>query len=205
MVGIAAGRLARELHRPVLLLADDGDVAVGSGRSVEGISLHEFLLPWADRFERFGGHDLAVGLTVASDRLTELRDEWEAAAAEWPPERLVPRVRYELELASEELDDELWTSLRRLEPYGAGNPEPLIRVGPLRSVGAPRWFGTGHVSVWVAAARSELELVAWNWADRSPDWSSEFEVLGHLDRDRRSGRPTLRVVEARATGRGGPH
>lgn len=199
VVGVAAGRLARELHRPVLLLAEEGGVAVGSGRSVEGISLHEFLSPWADRLEKFGGHDAAVGLSVASTRLPALREEWESAAARWPKEKLVPRLRYELELRPEELDEELWRLLSALEPFGAGNPEPLIRLGPTHASSGARRFGNGHVSVRVPAARGELEIVGWGWADRGPDWQREFEVLGHLDRDRRTGRPTLRLVDARAT------
>jgi len=198
VVGIAAGRLARELHRPVLLLAEEGGIAVGSGRSVEGISLHEFLQPWADRLERFGGHDAAVGLSVASRHLPELRQEWEAAAAAWPAERLMPRLRYEIDLRPEELEEEMWTRIESLEPFGAGNPEPLVRIGPARAVASARRFGTGHVSVKVAAGRDEIEIVGWNWEGRGPDWREPFEILGHLDRDRRSRRPTLRLVDARA-------
>lgn len=205
VVGVAAGRLAREFHRPVLLFAEEGGVAVGSGRSVEGISLHGFLSPWVDRFERFGGHDAAVGLSVESARLPALREEWERAAALWPKERLVPRLRYELELSPDELDEDLWRLISALEPFGAGNPEPLIRLGPFRTSSGTRRFGNGHVSVRVPASTGELEIVGWGWADRGPDWNREFEALGHLDRDRRSGRPTLRLVDARATRPRGAH
>lgn len=203
VVGIAAGRLARELHRPVLLLAEEDGIAVGSGRSVEGISLHEFLLPWAGRLERFGGHDAAVGLSVASEALPKLREEWEAAAADWPAERLTPRLRYELELRPEALESEMWERIEALEPFGSGNPEPLVRVGPVRAVAPARRFGNGHLSVRIAMARDEVEIVGWNWEGRGPDWGGEFEVLGHFDRDRRSRRPTLRLVDARATRRRG--
>ncbi|MDH3746402.1 MAG: DHH family phosphoesterase, partial [Acidobacteriota bacterium] len=60
VVGIAAGRIARRYHRPTILLAEEGGLATGSGRSVEGIHLHGFLADWRDRLDRFGGHAQAI-------------------------------------------------------------------------------------------------------------------------------------------------
>src|SRR6202035_4126568 len=98
VVGVAAGRIARDLGRPTLLLGadssleDGGEMLTGSGRSIPGIELHSFLARWGSRMERFGGHAQAVGLTVARERAEELRREWEAAAGEWPlsPRRAGP-------------------------------------------------------------------------------------------------------------------
>src|SRR6185503_2737873 len=99
VVGIAASRLARVHRRPTLLLAVEGYLATGSGRSVPGVALHDFLSPWAVELERFGGHAQAVGLTVRSERLEALRAAWEDAASRWPPEALGRTQLYELELA----------------------------------------------------------------------------------------------------------
>ena len=68
VLGIAAGRLARELHRPTVLLAVAEDSATGSGRSIPGIALHDFIAAWRGDLARFGGHDQAVGLTVEPGR-----------------------------------------------------------------------------------------------------------------------------------------
>ncbi len=199
VVGVAAGRLAREYHRPVVLLAVDGDLATGSGRSVAGISLHGLLQPLADRLERFGGHDQAVGLTARTDSLVDLRSRLEAAAAGWDETLLVPRVEYDDEVDPGSLDDELWEMVQRLEPFGAANPEPLFRIGPLRAAAPPRTFGTRHLSIRVVAgARGGMDLVGWGWGDRGrDDWQRPFEALAHLDRDRMRGGLVLRLVDAR--------
>ena len=80
MVGIAAGRLAREFHRPTILLAVRDGIATGSGRSVPGINLHEFLQTWGGGLLRFGGHAQAIGLSAEFGELERLQREWSRAA-----------------------------------------------------------------------------------------------------------------------------
>lgn len=205
VVGIAAGRLARELHRPTVLLAVDGERATGSGRSIAGIDLHGFLAPWRDRMSRFGGHAQAVGLTVETERLEELQQAWEESAREWPEETLVRRFEYELELGPAELGEGLLAELSRLEPHGQGNPRPLLKVGPLKLAGAPRLFGRGHLAAEARGADGgRPRLLGWRWADRRGDLDGTVEVLGYLERDSYRGGTVLRLVDARAARPEGP-
>jgi len=198
VVGIAAGRVAKELNRPTLLLAVEEDVATGSGRSIHGLDLHAFLLPWKERMVRFGGHTQAVGLTVRLDALDELRREWEAAGAAWPAELLARRHEYELELEPRRLTSKLVAQLARLEPYGQGNPRPLVRTGPLRLEGPPRLFGNGHLS---ARARgvddAPVDVVGWGWQERAADLQGSFEALGWIEHDDYRGGPCLRLLDSR--------
>ncbi len=199
VVGIAAGRLAREFHRPTVLFSAGPDLAVGSGRSLPGIHLFEFLAPWSAALVRFGGHAQAVGLSAATQRLSKLRSGWQAAAAAWPPELLVRTLEYEAALPPDALDEELLADLERFEPFGVGNPEPVLRVGPLRLLGSPREFGRGHLS---AAALSTggrpLSIVGWGWAGRSAELHGEFEALGTLRRDRYRETLVLHLEAARS-------
>lgn len=202
VLGIAAGRLARELHRPVILLGVADGEAVGSGRSVPGVSLHDFLARWRGELARFGGHDQAIGLTVAladdPSRIDRLAATWEEAAAEWPPELLAPRHEYELEVPPHEVDDRLLRLLARLEPHGTGNPQPLLRVGPMTLAMPPRRFGDGHLSAIAAGpAGGRLGLLGWGWGEREADLAGSFEVLGHLEYDDYRQAPVVRLVDAR--------
>ncbi|MEO1366065.1 MAG: single-stranded-DNA-specific exonuclease RecJ, partial [Acidobacteriota bacterium] len=136
VVGIAAGRIARRFARPTLLLAEDGDFATGSGRSIEGIHLHAFLDRWRGRLEKFGGHSQAVGLTVAKEALPELLEEWRAAAGEeWAGQVGVRHYEYEIEMPAGALHRGTVGNLEALGPFGQKNRRPLLRVtGPLRLV-----------------------------------------------------------------------
>lgn len=217
VVGIAAGRLARELNRPTLLLALHGDgesdgegtdgdragAATGSGRSIPGIHLYDFLNRWRERMPRFGGHAQAIGLTVPRAALEPLRREWEAAAAAdraWCDRVASRRLEYELALDAAQVDRQLLAALSRLEPHGQGNPQPLIRVkGPLRLLGPPRRFGNGHLSARSrGAGGGMLRLLGWGWAVREDELEGDFEALGYLETDRYSGGVTLRLVDVRA-------
>ena len=198
VVGVAAGRVAKEFHRPVVLLAVEGESATGSGRSLPGIELHGFLSPWKERLARFGGHSQAVGMTAEVARLEELRREWEEAGAAWPAELLARRYEYELHLAPREVSAALLAQLAALEPFGQGNARPLVRTGPLRLQGEPRLFGKGHLS---ARARGEdgaaVELVGWRWQERLGNLRGSFEVLACVENDAWRGGPVLRLVDSR--------
>ncbi|MEM1207277.1 MAG: DHHA1 domain-containing protein, partial [Acidobacteriota bacterium] len=201
VVGIAAGRLARELNRPVLLLAVEGDRATGSGRSISGIHLHDFLSEHKDSMERFGGHAQAVGLTVAAETLPAFREALEKAAEPWAERVATRRYEYEIEIEAREAGHDLLGELRRLKPFGQGNPRPLVRVrGPLRLAAAPRLFGRGHLSAeLVAPDRGRIKVLGWGWAERSSDLLGEVELLGRLELDRYTGDCVLKLVDARAS------
>lgn len=198
VVGIAAGRLAKEFHRPVVLLSVDGDLATGSGRSIPGLGLHEFLSRWKDRYVRFGGHAQAVGLTVSREHVEDVGAAWDEGAGEWPEELLVRRHEYELEVAPREAGEALLEELDPLEPHGQANRRPLLRVGPLRVSGSPRRFGRDHLSAETRGLDDgPLRLIGWGWGKRADDLEGTFEVLGYLERDTYRGGLRLRLVDAR--------
>jgi single-stranded-DNA-specific exonuclease len=199
VVGIAAGRIARKFNRPTILLSVDERLATGSGRSIAGIHLHQFLSRWESRYERFGGHAQAIGLTLVESDLEELRQIWQTSAMEkWPAETLAEQREYELALAPHQLDMDFLKELEQLEPFGMANRPPIIRVGPLELQQSVRRFGRGHLSA-VAKGQdgSSISLLGWGWQDRIEDLSNVFEALGCLELDRYRRQPTLRLIDAR--------
>lgn len=200
VVGVAAARLARELHRPTVLLAEAGAEATGSGRSVAGLPLHELLSPWAGELSRFGGHAQAVGLTVEVARLDRLRAAWEAAAESWRDRLEWREHRYDLSLTLAEVGPALVEQLASLAPFGAGNPEPVFRFGPCRLAAAAERFGRGHLRFTVADAgdgRQRAAVVLWGGAETGvPALPPEFELLAAVESDRYVG-VRLRAVDLR--------
>ncbi len=197
VVGIAAGRLARRHRRPTLLLAQQGDLATGSGRSISGVNLYNLLDSCRSELERFGGHAQAIGLTVSVKKLPQLVSLLEQKAAEeWDPSLFVKRYRYELELDAEEVNLDFLDALGRLEPHGEGNPRPLLRVDGLKVTQRPHLFGNSHLKVWVTGSRGgRFQLLGWSWAKRAEEFSGTIDVLGYLELDRYTNRPVLRLLD----------
>ena len=132
--------------------------------------------------------------------LEELREQWQEAAAEAWSERVATRVyEYELEMELADLGPEVLEALQRLEPFGQGNPRPLVLVsGPLRLLRPPRKFGRDHIEAeLVGPDRGRITAVGWGWQSRARQLQGEIEVLGHLELDRYRGRMILRLVDCR--------
>jgi single-stranded-DNA-specific exonuclease len=154
VVGIVASRLVDRFHRPALVLCeDDSGVAKGSGRSIEGFHLYDALSRCAEHLQKFGGHRHAAGVTVGPGELQRFSDALERVArARLTDEMLEPRLRVDAAIAPKEIDAGVARELRRLAPFGAGNPEPVftcealdvheVRVLPDRKGGGP-----GHLKL----------------------------------------------------------
>jgi single-stranded-DNA-specific exonuclease len=90
--------------------------------------------------------------------------------------------------------------LERLEPHGQGNPQPLVRLGPLRLLGPPRLFGKGNLAGLARGGDGStpvVKLLGWGWQERQEELAGTFEVLGVLERDEEGDGPVLRLVDAR--------
>ncbi len=129
VIGIVASRIAERYHRPAILIALDGELGTGSGRSIPGFDLLGALHASAAQLERYGGHRAAAGLTVRRDRLEELRDAIERHAESVLTEDLLhPLERIDAIVSGTELGLGFAEELRALEPCGMGNPQPKLMV-----------------------------------------------------------------------------
>src|SRR4029079_4083971 len=151
VIGIAASKIAERINRPCVVFSVDGEVAHGSGRSIEAYHLLNGLTACADLFEKFGGHSHAAGITIRPDRIIELRRRLnEHAAGCLTAEDLQPCVRIDAELQTEDLTFELIAELQRLEPHGAGNLRPVFLARNLCILSEPRLIGQRHLKLCVA-------------------------------------------------------
>jgi single-stranded-DNA-specific exonuclease len=161
VVGIVASRVLERVARPVFLIAFEGDVGKGSGRSVAGCDLHAALARCAPHLEKWGGHRMAAGLTIRRAHLDAFRTAFNAAcAAQLDPASLSPTQRVDAVLPLEQLTDELERLVRALEPTGLGNPNPVFGVRGVRVEGRLRPMGERHIRLALTDGRGVLEAVA---------------------------------------------
>lgn len=167
VLGIVAGRIAQETHRPVLLIGMEGDRGRGSARSIPGFNILEALISCSDLFERFGGHAAAAGFDVRRDRLAALRSAINShAVGVLGPQLHKPGLRIDQELPIREVTTAIAKGLTYLEPFGRGNPIPRfharnIRVQDVEMIGK----GKQHARMRLVDGRRELDAIAFGRPD----------------------------------------
>jgi single-stranded-DNA-specific exonuclease len=175
VVGIVASRVVERYGRPAFLIAFDGDIGKGSGRSISRFDLHAALLACGDLLERYGGHHMAAGLTIRRENLDAFRERFgEVARESLAPEDLGPEQRVDLEVGLDEVTPELERLMRHLEPCGTGNSSPVFGVRGVRFAGRSR-VGQGHLKGMLDDGRARLPAIGFQWADRVP-WLTDGSV-----------------------------
>ncbi len=195
VIGIAASKISERINRPCVVLSIDGEVAHGSGRSIEPYHLLNGLTSCADLFEKFGGHSHAAGITIKPNRIAELRRRLnEHAAALLTAEDLQPRVYIDAELPTEEITFELVSELQMLEPYGAGNPRPVFLARNLCILSGPRLIGQRHLKMCVAGPNGRpLETIWWNGAERMTAVKSGIDMAYTIETSNWTGETFLQL------------
>lgn len=176
VIGILASRVVERTAKPAIVVSIEDGIAHGSGRSVDGFHLLNAIESCADLFTRFGGHAFAVGFALPAESLPELKQRLRNYAqehlAQREPERL---LRIHAELPLDRITPVLTGWLRKLEPLGHGNPEPVFVARRVRLVAAPRTMKERHVRLELAQESSTPVEPAGSFT-RSP--SSSMRAVG---------------------------
>ncbi len=203
VIGIVASRLRERYDLPACVVACDGGMAKGSGRSVPGVDLGRAVLDARDAGLLFngGGHAMAAGFTVEQDRLeafqTFLADhiQTQVAAGGVQPSYVVDAV-----VTPEGATLDLVQSLARLEPFGAGNDEPKISVANAMVMKSDI-VGSGHVRCIVTGSSGgRLKAIAFNSADSELGHAllntqgRPIHLVGSLREDNWQGRSDVQLV-----------
>ena len=194
VIGIVASRIVEEFGRPTMLIALDGELGKGSGRSISVFDLHGALTECRDLLQRFGGHRSAAGITIARDRVDDFAARFNAvAASRLTEDDLIPELRVDLELPLSEANSELETLLRYIEPCGIGNPSPLLVSRGLVVASPPRVVGKDGLKVAFSDDQRTLVMVGWGMGPRAKelDVGMRVDVAYRLERDEWNGESRL--------------
>ncbi|HRX61123.1 MAG TPA: single-stranded-DNA-specific exonuclease RecJ [Candidatus Competibacter sp.] len=201
VVGIIAGRLKDRLHRPVIVFAPDRDGQLkGSGRSVEGVHLRDALAAVATHepglIDHFGGHAMAVGLTLAAEHLERFHQAFDAEIRHWlSADDLHGRLLSDGELEPDDFSLEVAELLREAGPWGQGFPEPLF--DGIFEVVSHRVLKDQHLKMLLrpagAAASVDLEAIAFNRAREFAPGTDRVRIAYRLEADEWRGARRLQL------------
>ena len=129
VIGIVSSRISDRYYCPTILISVEGNIGKGSGRSIQGFNLFEAMEHFSDDLIKFGGHELAAGLTIEKEKLEDFREKMQKYANEkLTPADLIPVVNIDCKIEPSVITEANIRGLEILEPYGMGNPQPVFCI-----------------------------------------------------------------------------
>ncbi len=167
VVGIVASRIQRRHHRPVVVVGfDTMGIGKGSARSIEGLSMVAALGRCTEHLDKFGGHEMAAGLTMRLENLGVFQIAFGQAAREMlSTEQLTPRLHLDAELKLADVNLSLLDQHDDLQPFGTGHRQPVFFARKVLYAAQPRMMKDRHYSFVFRQGRAEVRAVWWNSAE----------------------------------------
>ena len=167
VIGIVASRLVERFHRPTILVAvDKNGLGRGSGRGIPGFHMFDALTNCSFLLNRFGGHQYAAGLVISKDKIGDFASVFEAEAfAALRDCDLCPHLEIDLEVSPEDVTLALLRDLKRMEPFGVGNPEPVFMMREM-TLAQRRVVGGNHLKLKLSGNGRAFDAIAFRMAER---------------------------------------
>lgn len=202
VIGLAASRLVEKYKWPSILLAQDGEVCVGSARSIPGVDIHKAMSACRDLFVRFGGHAQAAGLTIEKKNVAEFKRRLtQAIMQQSEPEAFIPTEEYDLELELSDMTEELVQAFSAMQPTGFGNPAPVfcvrgVHTTDVRAIGKEN----AHLRMRLSSGGEMRNAIGFRMGDRVQTMPEVVDAVVGLSinvwQERRSVQCELRQVNA---------
>lgn len=198
VIGIVASRIVEKYYRPVFLLSRDGEVYRGSGRSIYGFNLFEALSECKDLLVKYGGHEMAAGLSVDPEKLECFNERINKIAKEKLRKKyLIPALNVDFEIKGEDIDSHLVDSINMLEPFGVGNPSPLflyksMEALELRTVGV----SDKHLKMKLKDGCEIFDAIGFNMGYNINGYTREssIDVVCGIERNVWNGRENIQLL-----------
>jgi len=195
VVGVVASRLIRKYHRPCIVLGREGRMAKGSGRSIPGFNLVDVLGRCAEMLDSWGGHPMAVGVSLDPVRMAEFQQAFAAAVTASPSSATSePTIDVSAWIALDAVRDRMVDEVERLHPFGQANPEPIFGTRGVIFDAAPEVFKEQHFRFQLHTLTGRrISGVAWSMKDNIPPVGQPVDIAYQVQWNRFNGRKYVQM------------
>jgi single-stranded-DNA-specific exonuclease len=201
VLGIVASRIVELTNKPTIVLSDQdhNEIYKGSGRSVEALNLFKAIDPVRESFVGFGGHHMAIGITVEGANLAVLDQQLEAAAVEAGLDaQAKPTLKIDLKIKIEEISETLINAIKTLGPFGNGNPIPKFELEQVNVKDAKAIGKDGsHLKFSAVEDQASIAAIAFKRGELSDvlnNVSNPISLAGTLNTNEWRGNITLQMM-----------
>ncbi|MBE5820234.1 MAG: hypothetical protein E7310_05420 [Clostridiales bacterium] len=195
VIGIVASKLAEKFYKPTILICFEGDVGKGSGRSIQGFDLHEALVRTSDYLDKFGGHEMAIGLSLQKDALPKFKEEFNKIVSEEYVEDLIPVIKIDAQITKKDMNFSFMNELQLLEPFGEKNKTPIfvyknLKIDSIRSLSEGK-----HLKLLLRDENFLINAIGFNLGELSEEYliGDKIDVVGTLEINSYNGQESIQI------------
>lgn len=183
VIGIVSSKVTEMYFKPSILICFEGDEGKGSGRSIPGFDLHNALCKSGDLLEKYGGHEMAVGLSLKKENFNEFKNKFEEISKDSKIEEIIPIIYIDGNITIKEMKKEIVEGLRLLEPFGEGNKMPMFIYKNLK-IDSIRALSEGkHLKLTLKDTNYIINAIGFNLGNLSNEFliGDKVDVVGILE------------------------
>jgi len=195
VIGIVASKITEMYFKPSILLCIEDGLGKGSGRSIPGFDLHNALSRCTDTLEKYGGHAMAVGVTVRKEDIEGFKNKLEEIAEQDEISKIVPILNIDAEVNLDEIKKEWVESLSMLEPFGEKNKMPLfcfknLKIESIRALSEGR-----HLKLTLKSNSNIINAIGFNLGELTEEYiiGDKIDVVGTLEINTYNGVESLQI------------
>lgn len=195
VVGIVASRIMRRYYRPTFVVGfDENGIGKGSGRSIRGLALVEALKACSDALLKFGGHEMAAGISVKKEEFERFREIFGTfVKSTLDASLLEPLLEIDAELLLEDVNTRMLSQYEALAPFGMGNPQPLFAVRGVTPSGPPRKLKEKHLQLSLRQGGASARAIWFN-APPEPLPPSPWDIAFEISRNEFQGKVSAQIL-----------
>ena len=195
VIGIVASRITEKFFKPTILICIEDDIGKGSGRSVPGFDLHEALAQSSKYLEKYGGHEMAVGLSLKKDNIQEFKNHFEEYAKSKGVKDIVPIINVDSEITKKDINKATVEQIKLLEPFGEQNKQPLLIYRNLK-IASIRALSEGkHLKLMLKDENEIINAIGFNLGELSEEYliGDKVDVVGTLEINVYNGQEQIQI------------
>lgn len=195
VIGIVASRLTEKYFKPTILICIEGDEGKGSGRSIPGIDLHQALVESSQYLKKYGGHEMAVGLSLEKNKIEDFRKHFEEFLKEKNVKQILPVINIDCEITKKDLNKETIEQIKLLEPYGEKNKPPLVVYKNLKITSIRALSEGKHLKIELKDGNENISAIGFNLGELSEEYliGDKVDIVGTLELNSYNGQERIQI------------
>lgn len=195
VIGIVSSKITELYYKPTILICFEQDIGKGSGRSIQGFDLHNALCKCSNYLEKYGGHEMAVGLSIKKENYSHFKKEFERILDNSNIKELQQVIYIDKEINLKEINLDIVKSLKILEPFGEANRIPIFLIKNLK-INSIRALSEGkHLKLTLKQGNIIINCIGFNMGESSNEYSidTQIDVVANLEINTYNGTESIQL------------